>query len=359
MRSRVRARVLFAATVAASTLACSSPQSFVILLLESQGPSPITAVAEVEVDVMKANQPLSVLRYGARDLVIAPDASVAMGTLSVSFSGDQTGDVEFDVKVRDGQGCQRGHGAAIITIKKGATVEGLVLLAPEQLCPADGGPDGSHSIGGGFPGCDPVHPVCAGGQTCQVNCTAQINACTPGGSGGPGSPCQGNADCAPGSQCFDYTSLGCATKICLRFCGADSDCGGASDAGGGPGSFCRDPVTCGSTVTAYHTCSASCDPTGTAALANRSGCPPGLACLLPGSMDHVACGCPEATRTRPEGAACTSTSQCAPGFICEQTCRAVCRCDEKNAACTAANQCPTPGTTCTPVAGETLYGVCL
>ncbi|MFL5304240.1 MAG: hypothetical protein ACJ8F1_03465 [Polyangia bacterium] len=357
MRSRNTARIVLAATVAA-TLGCSSPQSFVILLLESQAPSSITSVADIEVDVTKANQPLRVLNYAARDLVIAPDASVAMGTLSVSFSADQTGDVEFDVKARDAHGCQRGHGAAIITIKKGATVEGLVLLAPDEACATDGGADGAVP-GGQFPGCDPVHPVCAGGQTCQVNCKATINACTPGGSGGPGTPCQGNADCAPGSQCFDYTSLGCATKVCLRFCGTDSDCGGRSDAGGGPGSFCRDPVTCDGTATAYRTCSASCDPTGVAALANRTGCPAGLACVLPASMDHVACGCPEMTRTRPEGAACTSTTQCAPGFVCEQTCRAVCRCDLKNAACTAPNQCPTPGTTCTPIAGEALYGVCL
>ncbi|HVV15947.1 MAG TPA: hypothetical protein VHH90_01990 [Polyangia bacterium] len=358
MRFRTGARTVFAAMLVGMA-GCSSPQSFVILLLESQAPSPITGVAQVEVDVMKASQPLRVLTYGARDLVIAPDASVAMGTLSVSFAADQTGDVEFDVKVRDVNGCQRGHGAAIITIKKGASVEGLVLLAPDQMCPADGGADAVPGKGGGFPGCDPVHPVCAGGQTCQVNCTAGINACTPGGSGGPGSPCAGNADCAPGSQCFDYTSLGCATKVCLRFCGKDSDCGGPSDGGGGPGSFCRDPVTCGSATTAYSTCSASCDPTGVAALANRSGCPAGLACLLPSSMDHVACACPEMTRTRPEGAACTSTTQCAPGFICEQTCRAVCRCDLKSAACTAPNRCPTPGTTCTPVSGEALYGVCL
>ncbi|HVT10156.1 MAG TPA: hypothetical protein VHO67_22005 [Polyangia bacterium] len=358
MRSSSAARIAFAATAVAA-LGCSSPQSFVILLLESQAPSSITGVANVEVTVMKANQSPRVLTYGARDLAIPPDASVAMGTLSVSFAGDQTGDVEFDVRVRDVHGCQRGHGAAIITIKRGATVEGLVLLAPDQMCPTDGGTDGAPRPGAGFPGCDPVHPVCAGGQTCQVNCTAEINACTPGGTGAPGSPCQGNADCAPGSQCFDYTSLGCATKVCLRFCGKDSDCGGPSDAGGGPGSFCRDPVTCGSTATGYRTCSASCDPTAAAALANQSGCPGGLACVLPASMDQVACACPEPTRKGLEGATCTSATQFAPGFMCQQTCRAICRCDEKNAACTAPAQCPTPGTTCTPLPGESLYGVCL
>ena len=359
MRSSSGTHIFAAAVVAtAATLGCSSPQSFVILLLESQAPSSISGISDVEVDVMKANEPLRVLHYGARDLAIAPDASAAMGTLSVSFSGDQTGDVEFDVKVRDVHGCQRGHGAAIITIKKGATVEGLVLLAPDPACPIDGGADAPVS-GGGFPGCDPVHPVCAGGQTCQVNCKASINACTPGGTGAPGSACQGNADCAPGSQCFDYTSLGCATKICLRFCGNDSDCGGPSDAGVGPGSFCRDPVSCGGTATGYRTCSTSCDPTAVAALASRGGCPSGLACVRSASMDQVACACPEPTRTRPEGAACSSSTQCAPGFVCEQTCRAVCRCDEKNAACTAPSQCPTPGTTCTPVPGDTRYGVCL
>lgn len=356
MRSRAATRVLSAA-VAAASLGCSSPQSFVILLLESSA-APITGVEQVQVVVSKTAGQSKTLTYPAGDLVILPDAGVTtMGTLSVSFSGDETGDVTFNVTALGAQGCLRGTGTAFITIKKGATVESIVQLAPGPACNVDGGAADAAS-GKVFPGCDPARPVCSGTQTCQINCTSMVNACTTGGTGGPWAPCQTNADCAAGSQCFDYSSLGCNTKICLPFCDDDSDCRGASDAGG-PGSFCRDPVSCGATVTAYHTCSASCDPTGAAAAAGRSGCPAGLACLLPASMDQVACACPESTRTKVEGAACASTRECKPGLICEQTCRAVCRCNLSNGACTAPNDCPTAGTSCTPLGGEVLFGVCL
>jgi hypothetical protein len=76
-------------------------------------------------------------------------------------------------------------------------------------------------------------------------------------------------------------------------------------------------------------------------------------------MDQVDCACAESTRTGKENAPCSSTAQCAPGFLCEQTCRAVCLCNAQNSACTAANDCPTSGTSCKPVSGQTIYGVCL
>lgn len=357
MRSRRTARAAGLAALAAAALGCSSPQSFVILLLESSGGTPITGVEQVQVVVSKASRPMRTLTYPASALTIPADASVTgMGTLSVSFSGDETGDVQFDVTAVGPPSCLRGSGSAIVTLKKGSTVEWIVPLTPGPVCSGDGGvPDGGKI----FPGCDPARPICTAGQTCQVNCTTMVNACTTGGTGGPGADCQSNADCAPGSQCFDYSSLGCqGTKVCLRFCDSDTDCGGATDAGGGPGSFCRDPVSCGSSATPYHTCSASCDPTAAAASAGSTGCPAGLACVLPAGMDQVACAC-EPTRTKAEGVACASTKECAPGLICEQTCRAVCRCDLANAACTAPNDCPTAGTTCMPLTGEKLYGVCL
>jgi hypothetical protein len=347
---------IFASLVA---IACTSPQSYVILLLQPPGSDPITNIAQITVEVSKASGEQRTLTYSASDLTLLPDASVDMGTLSVGFSGSQTGDVTFQVTTQDGRGCIRGTGSATVTIKKGASVEEFVPLAPGPICNIDGGATDAPPVRA-FPGCDPARPQCAGGGACQLNCSTMRNECTAGGPGAPGSRCETNSDCAVGSQCFDYSSLGCdGVKVCLRFCDTDNDCGGATDAGGGPGSFCRDPVACGSVETAYHTCSADCDPTGAAAAAGRSGCAPGLACLLPSSMDHVACACPETTRVGTEGTACTSTTQCAPGLICEQTCKAVCRCELKNAACTAAaNDCPS-GRTCMPLNGEILYGVCL
>ena len=87
---------------------------------------------------------------------------------------------------------------------------------------------------------------------------------------------------------------------------------------------------------------------------------------MPAAMDQVDCACPEATRTKLEGEACTQAADCAPGLICNQmsgtkTCRAICRCDANAAgACTAtANDCPKAGTTCRAVTNNTIYGICL
>ncbi|HVV50447.1 MAG TPA: hypothetical protein VHO06_12350 [Polyangia bacterium] len=348
--------VLLAAALAVGGLGCGSPESFVVLALESFESPPITGVQQLTVVVSQGPE-TKTLTYPAASLSILPDASAAMGTLSIGFSGSQSGDVRFDVTAIGASGCAIGSGAVIVTIRRGATVGAVVPLTAETSCPGDAGvPD--MGLGSTFPGCDPAGTSCPTGQSCQIDCQHRSNVCAMAGPNGPGSPCAADAGCTAGSQCFDYTGLGCPTRICQRLCASDDICAAALGNGVGPGTFCRNPVVC-SAATAYDTCSFSCDPTAAAAAGGASGCPTALSCLLTASMDHVDCACPEATRTGKENAACTSQSQCAPGFLCEQTCRAVCLCKEQSGACTAANDCPTAGTTCQPVAGQTVYGVCL
>jgi hypothetical protein len=346
-----------------TALGCSSPQSYIVLLLTSST-TPIANIAQITVVVSQGTTEMQTLTYPAGNLVVINngDAGVGAGTLSVSFSGNQTGDIKFLVTALDIRGCAIGSGAALINIIKGATNEGIVFLAPEESCTGDAGaPD--LPPGSSFPGCDPSALSCPAAEACQIDCQARSNICAAAGTSSAGGSCSGMTGCAAGSQCFDYSSLGCGTQLCLRFCATDADCAALGDGGVGPGSFCRDPVACGGVTTAYHTCTFSCDPTAEAAGAGGSpthtGCPAGLACLIPSSMDHVDCSCPEATRTGKENAPCTSTAQCAPGFLCEQTCRAVCRCDAQSGVCTAPNDCPTAGTTCTVVPNQTIYGVCL
>ena len=364
MRSKAVARGLqlgLLVLAAGAAPACSTPQqSFIVLVLESVNATPIVGVAQIDVVVSKGTAEVEKLSYAAGSLSIVSDADVNTGTLSVSFSGTQTGDITFQVNALDARGCLIGNGTAIITIRRGAIGEGIVPLTPQSGCAGDAGPPDA-GAGVTFAGCDPAAATttCTAGATCVLQCQSTSNACTTAGGGGPGAACASNSDCAPGSQCFAYSSLGCSTSICLRFCDSDPGCGGASDGGTGPGSFCRDPVTCGNIATAYHTCSFSCDPTAAAAAANRTGCPAGLACLMPGS-DEVDCSCPEPTRTGREGTACANATTCAPGLICSgQTCRAVCRCDAQSGVCTAPNGCPTAGTQCTVIPHETLYGICL
>ena len=173
-----------------------------------------------------------------------------MGTLSVSFSGNRTGDIKFVVTALDIRGCAIGVGAALISIIKGATNEGIVFLAPEESCTGDAGaPD--LPPGSSFPGCDPTGLSCPAAQSCQLDCQARSNVCAAAGSSPAGGTCPGMTGCAPGSQCFDYSSLGCGTQLCLRFCATDGDCAAFGDGGVGPGSFCRDPVACGGVTTAY------------------------------------------------------------------------------------------------------------
>ncbi|HEX3902378.1 MAG TPA: hypothetical protein VH853_05970 [Polyangia bacterium] len=354
---------LLASALLAGVLACSSPESFIVLALESSAPSsPIVGVAQITVVVSQGTVEMKTLTYPAGNLSIVnnSDAGAGIGTLSIGFSGTETGDIKFQITALDARGCAIGTGAAIVTIRKGGINEANVPLNPGERCTGDASaPD--LAPGSTFPGCDPANLLsCPTTEACQIDCTNRSNVCAVAGSSGPGGSCADSIGCTAGSQCFDYSALGCAaTQLCLRLCKSDGDCAAAGDGGIGPGSFCRNPVACGSVTTAYSTCSFSCDPTAAAATAAHTGCPAGLACVIPSSMDHVDCTCPEATRTGKENAPCSNTSQCAPGFLCEQTCRAVCRCDAQSGVCTAPNDCPTAGTTCTVVPNQTLYGVCL
>jgi hypothetical protein len=347
------------AALIAGVASCSNPQSYVVLVLESSAQR-IVAVDHFTVVVTLGTAETQTLTYPAGNLSLVADANVNQGTLSVSFSGNQTGEAMFVITAYDAH-CEIGTGNARVTIRKGASTEAIVPLAPETAkCTGDGGaPD--LPPGTTFPGCDLEQAAtsCPATETCAINCQARNNVCAAAGTVPPGGACGVDAGCGAGSQCFGYGGLGCTgVQVCLRYCSTDGDC--TSTAGGvGPGSFCRDPVICGGVTTAYHTCSFSCDPTAGAATAAATGCPAGLVCVIPSSMDHVDCSCPEATRTGKENTACTTTAQCAPGLLCEQTCRAICRCNEQNSACTAVNDCPTAGTSCHPVNGQTIYGVCL
>jgi hypothetical protein len=162
----------------------------------------------------------------------APADAGMVKTLSVDFSSTVTGTVSFDVDTIDTSGCIVGQGHTDVVIRKGAVAEGSVALTPQPPhdCNGDGGsPDGSPDASDGgptFPGCDPMSPQtgaglqCATGQVCQVDCPLNKTDCVQGGTGVPGSTCRNNADCAPGTQCFDYSTLGCmGTKVCLEFWG--------------------------------------------------------------------------------------------------------------------------------------------
>ena len=370
----MRSERIVAAVIVASGLTfgagCSQPDSFIILSLESTSTS-IDNVAQIEVQVTGLARPLY---YDAHGMSIN---RTDQRTLSVGFPHDRTGSIEFTVDALTNLGCSIGHGKATQEIKKGNTAMVPVALTPMSCSNVDGGaPEVPPGVT--LPGCDPVNPqiapdggvACADTQTCLV-CTTpadagvQQNVCSRGGTAGPGMTCVGNADCMPGTQCFNYKTLGCDLRLCLRFCNGNAECAAFGATGNGPGSVCEGPVMCPDFLTAYHTCTVNCDPRAAAA-ANGGGCPTGLACVMPASMDKVDCACAESTRTKLEGQACTQAADCAPGLICNlmsntKICRSICRCDANAAGnCVAtANDCPKAGTTCHAVTNNTIYGVCL
>jgi hypothetical protein len=397
-RRPLRAWLLGAVLAALGAGACSSPQSFVVLSLHAKDPTPISEVTSVVVTVSQSNG--STVAHVVKTLTYPTAAPLQINQvqtvdLSVGFSSGQSGTVIFTVDAKDTRGCTIGHSdtPSQTQIFKGGTVKLDVTIAVANDCAsADGGVAPSVDA---FPGCDPVSPVCGANMTCQVNCDKKVGECTPGGGGGAGSVCRTNADCMPGTQCFDYTSTGCAVKLCLRFCNDDNGCqaGSGSDAGapaandaggvsdgatdapasevataastaGNPPSACVGPVQCGGAATHYRTCSFSCDPRQTAVAARTSGCPTGLSCLVVGNMDQVDCACPDATLIGDEGADCAGASKCKPGLICNvmgatHQCRALCRCDARAGTCTAhQNDCPT-GKSCAVLTNDTRFGVCL
>jgi hypothetical protein len=358
MRSERRCLTLAAALLATAVSACSSSsRSFIVLTLKASGTT-IPNVRSVVVKVSKGSTEMKTLTYPA-DITI--DGTGA-NTLSVNFSDDESGRIDFEVEAQDAGHCAIGRGTAHQDIVPKGVTSADVTLTPVTGCNPDGGADGAFD-GGTFPGCDLVSPACGDGKTCQVNCAMSRNECTPGGSGAPGSVCASNADCQPGTQCFDYAGLGCAVKVCLRFCNGGSDCAAFGAGGGGPGSVCEGPVVCPGFETPYHTCTFNCDPR-LAATATRGGCPTSLACVALAGMDQVDCTCPGTTRVKDIGESCVpGGADCKTGLVCNRmgstnTCRAICRCDAANGGCTAANDCP-GSSTCQPVTNSTLFGVCL
>jgi hypothetical protein len=340
---------------------CARPKSYVVLKLESG--TPIVDVETVVVDVTQSGMSVTTLRYPSPAITID---ETNPSDLSVSFSGGQSGTVTFHVTVLDKYNCKVGESADTTGIIKGGNVgEVIIVLAVFGGCSTrDGGsPDGDGGPGMTFPGCDPVSPGCGMGKTCQVNCTKRVGECTAGGLGAHGATCATNADCAPGSQCFDYAGTGCAVKVCLQFCNHDDGCG-TGDAGVAAGTrgICAGPVQCGGVETGYHTCTFGCDPREPAATASTTGCPSGLGCFVVADMDQVGCGCAEKTRVGKDNVPCTSASQCAPGYICmvrDNVCRAICRCNANGMTCTAPNDCSASGKTCTALTNNTVFGACL
>jgi hypothetical protein len=319
--------------LAALTAACSQDKSFVVVSVSSSGP-PIDNVAQLRVRVTEGTSSEQLLYpetpRPATDL-LRLDASAPI-TFSVSFPTTVTADVTFDVEALDGKQATLAWGTSgAQPLRVGQVMS--VKVSVGRIC-------------------DPTRPaaICDTGNTCALVCDKNSQPwtlCFSAGQGKPGDPCASTADCAAGSECFDFAA--CSTsaqpvKTCRQFCGNDSDCG--------TGAFCKTAVSCGQGSTALHLCSRPCDPTGAAS----GGCATGLTCFIYAG-EITDCACRDASRVGSVGVACATDENCQPGLICvdrggAQTCQAICRLTSP--ACTA-------GTTCTRLSNPDyqIYGACL
>src|SRR5580765_5248932 len=153
MRSRSVVATAFLGALLA-VAGCSNPDSFVVLSLQSRTSAPITDIAEIEVDVSNGTHPTRTLFYKTHEMMMIDQ--VTERTLSVGFSGNETGTATFVVTALNNVGCSLGSDTARVEIVKGGVAHGSVSLAALLDCSrVDGGaPDGP--VGMPLPGCDPV-----------------------------------------------------------------------------------------------------------------------------------------------------------------------------------------------------------
>jgi hypothetical protein len=337
-------------------LAACKDDSYAVVSVTSYS-DPIAAVTQFRVHV--GNGPdTDVLYYPKqRGAAFTLDDTHPI-TFSVEFSTSRGGGTTVEVEPVDENDVVLGYGKAEATIVKEKVFKVAIQVVPGAVRP-ERQPDAGADVDGGGSSlaCDPYAPAsaCGDGQTCGLLCNATdpaVGMCYTGGAGKPGDVCASNSDCAPGSQCFTFSAVGCQVLTCLRFCNHD-DAACAET-----GAFCNVPIACGTTPP-FVACSRPCDPTG----AGTKGCATGLGCFVYAD-ETTDCACPGLGTA---GAACTQNqgcsgeagcSGCAAGLSCviptgatSGQCRPVCT--------LAAPACPT-GTACTAFAGSTrkVYGFC-
>lgn len=317
--------------------------------------SSLDDVAQLRVHVSKSTAE-DVLLYppkSSRTLRLDTERPV---TFSVEFK-DWSGKATFEVEPLGKDGETLAYGKTSIMVTRHAVAAVAVDVVPGAVRP-------DHPLGGVMSddplSCTPDVPAdaCGTDRTCGLLCTPGSPAaamCYAAGVGKPGEACASNGSCAPGSQCFTFSAVGCNVTTCLKFCNSDSACGDGN-------TFCNVPIPCGAS-SRFTACSHPCDPTVTV----NTGCAVGLSCFVY-SGETTDCACPGFGST---GASCTQNSGCngelgcagcAVGSSCviptgtdagvgSGVCRPVCKLAEP--------ACPS-GTSCHPFdnSSRRLFGFC-
>jgi len=174
----------------------------------------------------------------------------------------------------------------------------------------NGGNDGGQPGVGGQGGtsdctedpCKLVVPQCGcdAGDKCTLDGGGDRACEADEGGAAIGTACDAGNDCVAGAICLG----GATTGYCGEFCATDAEC---------EGTICGVGLENGGTpIPDVLLCSSACDP------GNAGGCPAGLGCVLgqeeAGQMRFLfLCN---AAGAGTEGASCTTSANCAPGYGC-------------------------------------------
>jgi hypothetical protein len=251
-----------------------------------------------------------------------------------------------------------------------AALLGVVVWAPMTVAVSDCGSTSASAEATCHLNSDCMSPLICALGACRKECMTAADCISFGAGSSCISDSKGHAICQPAAElntpCDNESMctppLACASDYrCRNICNVDGDCNVdgitgrvcATDAKGAH--YCADPsaVTNGTiteppagasdaaSVSEVSVPSAEAGPDapnegaaisgGTCDLANPNSCPgPGMGCLAvdgTGGTGTTACG---PVGTQMQGAACTSDSDCAPGFGCDPTdmmCEQYCRAD--------------------------------
>lgn len=141
---------------------------------------------------------------------------------------------------------------------------------------------------------------CSSGEKCTIDGGGD-RLCVEDGTAAPAAQCDASEDCASGSICLGEADVG----YCAPFCEQDPDCSGTN--------ICAVKLGDGNggTIPNVTMCSSACN------LANASGCPLGLGCVLgqeaAGQERFFTMCFASGTAT---GGNCASPAVCAPGYGC-------------------------------------------
>jgi len=232
------------------------------------------------------------------------------------------------------------------------TPDAGVVILPDAAPPPPGTPDAA----------PPPPPPGMCNLVTSAGCSAPTPACdlaaanahqcravtTPGMTT---STCNDATACAAGYSCIGASATAAS---CLRYCGADSDCGG------GVGALCVVTLVDGAMlpIPGVKLCSQSCAPL------DSSGCPTTWGCRLAleqgGAMrGYTTC---EPTGSAGNHGSCTSDASCQAGFQCicsdanctgPKQCRKLCNATD-NLGCSAGQACTGLGV----VIGGKAWGIC-